>query len=102
MEQRARNNFIKIELLKLGLTSKTWKQLEEGPRNHQRWMLEEAFRDGFFQFSRDGMWMQEAVGESEAWIKLDGMASWHVKWALMAHDGMSFYSISVSSAESKS
>lgn len=35
--------------------------------------------NGFYQYTKDGHWMQDAVGEQNSWIKIDGMARWHIR-----------------------
>lgn len=36
----------------------------------------------FFQYTRDGDWMQEAVGENANWLNIEGMSAWHAQGAL--------------------
>lgn len=42
------------------------------------------FHMEFFRYSRDENWMEDAVGDNGAWMDIDGMCSWHVRWAIRA------------------
>ena len=75
---------MKDELLRRGLSVEQFKHLPGTDRRYRIGLLESAFFESFFQYTRDGGWMEEAVGESEDWIQIEGMSRWHVKWALHA------------------
>ncbi|CAG8951023.1 hypothetical protein HYFRA_00006420 [Hymenoscyphus fraxineus] len=80
----ARNNFIRERLERIGLTAAQFKALPLGPRRSRIARLEFAFSAEFFAYSRDGDWMQEAVGEERSWLDVPGMREWHVRAALAA------------------
>lgn len=73
---------MKEKLLDIEQTATALK-LTKGPdRQYHIYLLEEAFSSGFFKYSRTEPWMAEAVGESDAWIKVKGMTAWHIQSAL--------------------
>jgi len=81
----ARNNFVKERLQRSeGLSVEQFKQLETNQRRYRVGRLESAFTEDFFNYTRDGGWMAEAVGEEDRWIHIEGISRWHVKWALHA------------------
>ncbi|KAF4635372.1 hypothetical protein G7Y89_g2728 [Cudoniella acicularis] len=84
VEQEARNLFVQERLNQQGLSIRQFKDLDERSKRHCIERLQEAFYDEFFQYSRDGEWMEGAVGPDERWIRVPGMSDWHVKWALQA------------------
>jgi len=75
---------------RLHLACFSTRQYKALPKVEKRYIaqnIENAFVDmeaGFFQYTRRADWMQDAVGETDGWIRIDGMAGWHVGWALFA------------------
>ncbi|RDL38711.1 uncharacterized protein BP5553_03051 [Venustampulla echinocandica] len=81
----ARNTFVRERLqFETGLSPKQFKGLAMVQRRYRIGQLERIFAAGFFQYTRDSDWMQEAVGNSDSWIYIHGMSAWHVKSALHA------------------
>ncbi|KAF4634529.1 hypothetical protein G7Y89_g3580 [Cudoniella acicularis] len=80
----ARNNFVHDQLQREGLSPQQFKRLNMNQRFYRTSQIDQAFAAGFFQYTRDGNWMQEAVGEDNSWIFIHGMSAWHVKSALYA------------------
>jgi hypothetical protein len=80
----ARKDFIRKRLHDDGYTYKEYKTLPDPKRRYYCDKLKSAFISGFFEYTRDGDWMEEAVGNQDEWIKIEGMAAWHVNGALAA------------------
>lgn len=75
-------NSFKTSYNKEHLTSLEFDLLsKEGKRQCEaRFALTFAAR--FFEFTRDGEWMEDAVRENVNWIYVDGMSAWHIKQGL--------------------
>lgn len=86
-KQVARNEFARKRLHLEGYATLEYKAL---PRESKRFVAKKIAavfvddKDGFFQYTRDNYWMQDAVGDQDGWIKIEGMATWHVSAALLA------------------
>ncbi|KAH6684033.1 hypothetical protein B0J14DRAFT_555038 [Halenospora varia] len=79
-----RADFVTSVLIREGFTNQSLKR--RTPREKQILIVRIAgiFRMEFFRYSRDESWMEDAVGDNDAWMDIDGMCSWHVRWAIRA------------------
>lgn len=76
-----RNAFIQAQLEQY-ITLAQFAVLPKHQKRYRILQLEHAFETTFFTHCRNGGWMQEVVGEDEAWIHVQGMKEWHVRSAL--------------------
>ncbi|RDL41171.1 uncharacterized protein BP5553_01150 [Venustampulla echinocandica] len=81
---QARNTFIREQLEREGLSPKQFKDLSAVQKRYRTSQLDRVFAAEFFEHTRDGGWMQDAVGNNKSWIYIHGMSAWHVKSALHA------------------
>lgn len=91
LKQVARNEFVRIRLHLEGLSTSQYKV---SPKESKRFITDKIGRaflaeDGFFKYTRDNYWKQDAVGESGHWIEVVGMARWHVRMALFSLESKS-------------
>lgn len=86
--QKARNEYVCQRLRDEGYTVAQFKLQPKPSKDYISRKLAAAFREsssrGFFVFTRDGDWMQDSVGETGEWLKIDGISVWHVENALVA------------------
>jgi hypothetical protein len=78
----ARNAFVLQALLDQKLSPKQFQQLAIVFKREKFINLQEAFRDNFFEFTRDGSWMQKAAGLNRNWLDIPGIIDWHVRAAI--------------------
>jgi hypothetical protein len=78
----ARNTFVYRKLSDKEMSLTQLHQLERYQKKQTLLSLERFFRHNFFQYSRDGGWMQDAFGPNAAWLNIPGIISWHVRAAI--------------------
>ena len=64
------------------LSPKQFQRLEKVYKLKNLGALERSFGNNFFEFTRDGSWMEDAVGSSAKWLEIPGIVPWHVRAAI--------------------
>jgi hypothetical protein len=81
--------------MRLHIESFSTQQFKLLPKETKRWVTRKIEatvldnRDGFFYYTRDNSWIQDAVGDQGDWIKINGMALWHIVSALFSLESSS-------------